>query len=338
MKNFSEIQQKILNRIQRDFPLVPYPFRKLAEEIGIDESLLLAEVQKLKDEGVIRNISGIFEGEALGYISALVAFEVEDIEYAKAIINDHPGVSHNYLRNHKLNMWFTLSLPNEWDFNAIVHKLAKNAKALDYIILPTVKRFKLGVHFIFGDEPDAHPFDANSNVCQKNRAFTIAEKEAIKLLQKDIPIESAPFRAILKLHNGKINETMLLDIGNSLKKSGVLRRYCAVVRHHKAGYSANAMTAWKIDESKFEAIEAIFATNPHISHLFIRQTIPKKWEYPLFAMVHAKCDKELSAIIENLSLTSGITDFCVLKTVEELKKERVEYFSEKFENWKNKYD
>ncbi len=336
----SDTQSIILNRIQLDIPLVSDPFTVLAEELMLDTEALMAELSGLKHRGIIRNISGIFEASSLGYASTLAAFEVRDIDNAASIINAHPGVSHNYLRNHRFNLWFTLSMPREEDIREAVRILASRANADDFIILPTAKRFKIGVHFKIGPESgdEYNPAPASHPEYKHTAPLSIAEKEAVRLLQKDLPIEKKPFRAIIEKNAGKINETMLLDIGNSLKERGALRRYSAVLRHHAAGYSANAMTAWKIDRLTDDDIMAAFGKNPHISHLYIRETTPGTWEYPLFAMIHAKTEAKLDAIIAELSSASGVNDFCVLKTLKEFKKERVEYFSKEFEKWKKSND
>lgn len=333
-------QSVILNRVQRDIPLVSDPFTVLAEELKLDRDTLMADLATLKTNGIIRNISGIFDAAPLGFTSTLAAFEVHDPENIQYIITEHPGVSHNYLRNHQFNLWFTLSVSQEEDMRSTISKLASRSKARDYIVLPTVKRFKIGVHFKIGEDSgdENNSASASYQTYKPASPLTIAEKEAVRLLQKDLPIEKNPFCAIIEKNNGRINETMLLDIGNSMKKRGMLRRYSAVLRHYRAGYSSNAMTAWKTDSLTDDDIVHIFGKNINISHLYLRETIPGKWEYPLFAMIHAKSDAELDSIIEALSSASGVKDYCALKTLKEFKKERVEYFSEEFEKWKKTHD
>ena len=110
-----------------------------------------------------------------------------------------------------------------------------------------------------------------------------------------------------------------------------MRRYAAVLRHRKAGYSANAMTAWKPNDS---CNIDFFKESKHISHLYYRTIHPGRWEHPLFAMIHAKSDEELKSIIEELSAKSGIKDFLALSSIREFKKKRVRYFSEEFNEWK----
>ncbi len=335
---FTPNEQKILNRIQRDIPFTEFPFGSMADETGIPAGEFLETVRKLKSEGVVRNISGIFNASSLGYKSCLAALAVdaERTERAAAIISSHPGVSHNYLRGHWFNIWFTLALPEEKSLNDAVRDIAEGAGAAEHIIFRTVKLFKIGVHFAIGDEGEDSVFSgapSRAFAPAESRRLTIGEKEAVRLLQFDLPLEERPFRSLLTLRGGRINETMLLDLGNSFKEKGMMRRYSAVLRHRKAGYSANAMTVWNPGALDEDGIARTFGAVRNISHLYLRDAAPGKWDHPLFAMVHAKSDEELDGIIESLKKDSGIGDCLVLKTLREFKKERVIYFSPEFEEW-----
>ena len=110
-----ETDKRIMNLMQSSFPLVPEPFAALAEEAGLDVEDFKTRTQRLLDGRIIREITPIFDTRALGYSSMLVAAKV-DAEYPHrpaAIINEHPGVSHNYLRDHEFNLWFTIATPPE---------------------------------------------------------------------------------------------------------------------------------------------------------------------------------------------------------------------------------
>ena len=112
MTAFSRAEERIINRIQEDIPLAVDPFGRIADELSIPEAELLETVARLKEKRIVRNISAIFNAQRLGYHSSLVAFSVaeEDMDGAVAVINAHPGVSHNYLRDHRYNIWFTLAV------------------------------------------------------------------------------------------------------------------------------------------------------------------------------------------------------------------------------------
>jgi DNA-binding Lrp family transcriptional regulator len=344
--NFTPLEQKVLNRVQRDIPFAERPFTRMAKETGVTEPEFIETLKKLKADGVIRNISGIFNASSLGYRSCLAAISVPegDAERAAGIISSHPGVSHNYLRAHRFNIWFTLALPGDESLEDVVADMAARAGASDHIILKTVKLLKIGVHFTMGGEDGEAPSSekrGSASAPSPERSapkLTIGEKEAVRLLQYDLPLEERPFRAILEREKGRINETMLLDIGESFKARGMIRRYAGVLRHRKAGYGANAMTAWKPGALGDDDIERIFGAVKSISHLYLRETTPGTWEHPLFAMIHAKSDEELDGIIASLQKDSGIGDCLVLRTLREFKKERVIYFSPEFEKWKMKND
>jgi DNA-binding Lrp family transcriptional regulator len=141
------IDGKLLERLQQGVPLVRRPFQALGRELGILDSL--DRVRRLKEEGLIREIAGVFQARALGYRTALVALKVAPagLEAAAAAINPHPGVSHNYAREHEYNLWFTLALPLAQDLRAEALRLGEKAGAEDTLFLPTLRVFKIGVLF-----------------------------------------------------------------------------------------------------------------------------------------------------------------------------------------------
>ena len=145
------INQKLLNRIQKDFPITSYPFREIAHELGISESEVLLRIGQLKDAGFIRRIGGIFDSKVLGYKSTLCAMRVpeERIEEVASIVNGYPGVTHNYLRNHEYNMWFTLIAPSAAEIEATLCDLRIKGRIDDLMNLPSINMYKINVNFEF---------------------------------------------------------------------------------------------------------------------------------------------------------------------------------------------
>jgi len=143
------MKQEILSRIQKKFPLVERPFGTIGEELGISEDEVIAILQEEKRNNIIRQTSAIFDTKRLGYRSSLVAFKIpkEKIDAAVEIINSHPGISHNYERNHEFNIWFTLAVApdSKLGIEKTLEILAKLTEADDYIMLPTLKLFKISV-------------------------------------------------------------------------------------------------------------------------------------------------------------------------------------------------
>jgi len=331
---FTEKEALVLNRVQKGIPGVSEPFLAIAREIGLTEDEVLETISRLKENKVIRNISGIFEGKKLGYYLNLVAFEVlpDRVETAAAMISSHPGVSHNYLRNHRYNIWFTLAEESEEEFHKTVSILAEKSGVLDSLVLRNEKLLKIGVFLNIGEsEENSEVTPAHGVESSVLSELDETAKEAVLLLQNDLPIEKSPFKKIAE--NGKFihGEKQLLLYFSDFIASGIMRRYAAVLKHRSAGYTSNAMTAWKTDE---KTDMELFIKEKAISHLYFRTLYPGRWEYPLFAMIHAKSDDELKDVLKRLSEKSGIKDYLSLTSLKEFKKKRVRYFSEEFKEWK----
>lgn len=339
---FSAIESAVLNRIQRDFPLTERPFDEMARELSIGTDTILETVKDLKGRGIVRNISAIFNPGKLGFVSSLVAFRIDDdiIEQAASMISSHPGVSHNYKRDHRYNLWFTLSSDSEEKLAKTVRILAERAGTKDHLILKNERLLKIGLMLSIGDDDQSDPEEPSTHqgqVSGPGQALSEDRKEAVRLLQVDMPLEARPFGSIIAQASGRISERDLIAQAQALKSAGILRRYSAVLRHQKAGYQANAMTVWNPQNgSDMNRIIEDFRTEPKISHLYLRTVYPGRWEYPLFAMIHARTEQDLEEVIVRLATGSNIADYLVLRSLKEYKKERVVYYSPAFGEWERK--
>jgi DNA-binding Lrp family transcriptional regulator len=335
---FSKDEAAVLNYIQRSIPLVERPFEKIGADTGLSEGTVLAIISRLKQQGIIRNIAAIFNGESLGYQLSLVACDVPEasLEKAARAINAHPGISHNYLRGHRYNIWFTLALEKSLPFDDAVRQIAQKAGARDFLILRNEKLLKIGLKLPIGDDYQEAEEASSGRAPQRAaaRTFTEEERTAVLLLQTDLPVVARPFQEMLQSSGMKLSQARLLELAVLFEKQSVMRRFAAVLRHMQAGFNHNAMTAWKPKEgAPVEEQVKPFLDTMAVTHLYLRTVYPGRWEHPLFAMVHARTEAELDARIKNLSAASGLTDFLVLKSLKELKKQRVLYFSPGFIEW-----
>jgi len=337
MREFTPGESKIINLIQRGIPLCHEPFKEIAASLGTTEKDVIETISSLCEEGVVRDISAIFSGEKLGYSASLVAFRLaeEDVERAASIVNSHPGVSHNYLRDHDFNMWFTLALPPGADFTSTVERMALASHAADHLVLRNERLFKIGMVLPVGNGEDK-PFVAKDSILSEGNSFPadVNSREAVRLLQENLPLCERPFAEIVRRGRGCLDEEQLLEAARCFLEKGIIRRYAAVLRHGKAGYTANAMTAWRTSSGvDIEKLAGPFIESSAVTHLYTRTVYPGRWEHSLFAMVHAKSPDELDEIIETLSSKSGMRDYLVLRSLREFKKRRVRYFSPEFDTW-----
>ncbi len=326
------MHDELLYQMQHAFPLTQRPFRELADTLGSSEEAVMDAVRQLKEERIIRQTSAIFDTKRLGYKSSLVAFKVpeEKIEDAAKIINAHPGVSHNYLRNHDYNIWFTMAVAPDTalGLEKTIDILKERSGAEDAIILPTLKMFKIKVQM-----------DTTGKRAKKEKVHKAAHKEidltpehieVIKALQKDIDIVAEPFADITEVLG--ITHEKLFEIATELKESGVMRRFATILNHRKAGFGANAMSVWSVPEEKGEEIGRQLAEFSAVSHCYLRPRYPN-WPYNLFAMVHAKTQEECDTLIEEMAQETGLKEYGKLYSTREFKKQRLVYFDDAFGAW-----
>ncbi len=144
-----EIDKAILNEIQSNFPISPRPFREVGKKIGISEDEVIRRIARLKKEGVVRRIGGNFHSYKLNFVSTLCAAKVpeEKIEEFVKVVNRYPGVTHNYLRNGKYNIWFTFIAESMEYIENALKEISEKTGIKDILNLPAVKMFKIKVDF-----------------------------------------------------------------------------------------------------------------------------------------------------------------------------------------------
>ena len=320
--------KKILNILQTDFPISERPFETIGSRLDIPESEVISRIIALKQNKVIRQISAIFDSHNIGYKSTLVAFKVPDamVDFAANIINMHKGVSHNYLRDNLFNIWFTITLPPEADLEGEVKLIAKSSQADDFLILPTLKLFKIGVNFdMTGDDSLPFNFFSHDDFKKDSEIFiSDFERDCVRELQKDLDIIPEPFKDSSSRLG--ISESELLNIISQFIDEKKMRRFACVLYHQKAGFSSNIMGIWKSKEEEIEKNGRLMSDIKEVSHCYQRPTYPGRWEYNIFTMIHARFEEEAYSVMKRIADITGIKDYKVLKSIKEFKKVRVKYY------------
>ncbi len=147
--NLSALDKAILNRIQSDFPITARPYQILAEQLGMDEPALIQRLQHLKSIGVIRRMGGNFVPEKMGFVSTLCAAEVPEdkIDAFADTVNQYPGVTHNYTRDNRFNVWFTFIAPSMETIERHLADIARRTGVTRILNLPATHVFKIKAHF-----------------------------------------------------------------------------------------------------------------------------------------------------------------------------------------------
>ncbi|WP_101477615.1 siroheme decarboxylase subunit alpha [Candidatus Nitrosotalea bavarica] len=323
------LDKEILNEIQWTFPLTPKPYMEMAKKFGLSDQDMMQRLRVLKDAGIIRQISAIFDTRKLGYKSALVAMAIESekLDYVANQVNRHPGVSHNYERNHEYNLWFTLAVPPGADLKTEIDKFSKLPGIKKTRLLPTIKLFKIGVKLEMVEEKksDVKPSEEKKKITETKFIATEEEKNYIRELQKDLEIIERPFlKSSQKLG---ITEEQLLEKVKKYEEIGVMRRFAAILRHREVGFTANGMIVWKVPDERIEEVGEKLGAFPQISHCYQRPVYPD-WPYSVFSMVHCKSIADAEEMAKQIQKQVEVNDYKILFSSREFKKTRVEYFVE----------
>src|ERR1022692_3188330 len=194
-----DLDKRLLNLMQGSFPIISRPYAHVAAEAGVNETEVMTRVQRLLDERIIRQVTPIFDTRALGYSSMLVAAKVdpENPWRAANVINDHPGVSHNYLRNHEFNIWFTIATEPDspLGLEGTLEVLSRIAGAESVRQLPTLKLFKIRMDLEMeaGTEALATAAEVAAPAETEPQPYDDLDRDVIRATQGDMPVIGEPY-------------------------------------------------------------------------------------------------------------------------------------------------
>jgi DNA-binding Lrp family transcriptional regulator len=335
-----DLDKRLLNLMQGSFPIAPRPYQHVATEAGIEEHEAIDRVGRLLDERIIRQVTPIFDTRALGYSSMLVAAKVdaENPWRAARIINAHPGVSHNYLRNHEFNIWFTIATEPDspLGLDGTLDTLANEAGAESVRQLPTLKLFKIRMDLEMegGTEALAKAVEVAPPAETERQPYDEFDIAVIRATQGDMPAIPEPYApAADKLG---VPQAKLLAHLEGMQQRRLLRRVAAILFHRRAGFSANGMGVWKVPDERIMELGPAMAAFRGISHCYQRPTY-QDWPYSIFTMAHGRSKDECDAILDSISAHTGIGERATLYSSTEFKKIRLLYFTDEYRAWEREH-
>ena len=337
-QTFDDVDKALLTEVQKSFPVDHRPFQLLAAPLEISEQECLERIARFKTNKVIRQLSAIFDTRALGYQSTLAAIRVDPsrVDEAAEVINQHPGVSHNYKRNDLFNIWFTVAVPPSVSLEQTIHVLEVLAKADDTIILPTLRLYKIGVKLdLTGQEA---PLENQADIYTEERRMApkppLTEQDIrfIRVMQEDLPLIELPYAVWAE--QAETTEEELFAWTKNMERLGYLRRFAAILHHRNAGFKANAMVVWQVPEDQADACGEQMALFREVSHCYRRPIFPN-WPYPLFTMIHAETHSACMEVVKRIEEKIGQFPHKSLFSTKEYKKTRVKYFTPALDTWWN---
>jgi siroheme decarboxylase len=331
-----DADRKLLNLMQGSFELTRRPFAHVGALAGLSEDDVMTRVQRLLDKRIVREITPIFDTRALGYQSMLVAAKV-DPEFphrAAKIINAHPGVTHNYLRNHDFNLWFTIAVEpdSRLGLDGTLEVLQAETGAESVRQLPTLKLFKIRMDLEMEAGTDALAAAGEAVEPRELEPIALSADDiaTIRATQGPMPVAAEPYAPAAE-RLGVAQEDVLRRL-DSLRERGGLRRVAAILFHRRAGFSANGMGVWKVPEPEVLETGKRMAAFRGVSHCYQRPTYPD-WPYSVFTMAHGRSKEECDAILDSIADATGINERATLYSSTEFKKVRMLYFTPDFRRW-----
>jgi len=337
-----ENDKRLMNLLQSSFPLDPEPFALVASEAELDLDDVLARTRRLLEQRIIREITPIFDTRALGYDSMLVAAKVDAAHPQRAaqVVNSHPGVSHNYLRTHDFNLWFTIATPPDSRLGVAgtLEVLMRETGAESMRQLPTLTLFKINMNLEMekGTEALSAAVDAAPPRELEAQPYDERDIAVIRALQGPMEPVERPYDAAaeeLGIDTGELVEHL-----RGMAERKLLRRVAAILFHRRAGFSANGMGVWKVPEGEIMETGRRMASFRGISHCYQRPTYPD-WPYSVFTMAHGRSKEECDAILDSIAEECGMgaDDRATLYSSTEYKKIRLHYFTEDYARWEEEH-
>ena len=355
------LSQKLLAIIQDGFPLVERPYKALAEMLNVSEQDAFDEVEKMRTSGVIRRIGGVYDSKKLGFISRLCAgkvptsendFAVEPhaqtpMEKFATVVMSEPAITHNYIRSHEYNVWFTVIAENESAIQMVVDRVCSQTYLHDVHVLTATKKYKIntvmslderrgsaGSPTLTKDErgesapalrhsEDQVPRHSDNRRLEESSNFlgklTDSDKFRIHIACDDIPHTLTPFKDW-----GVSCDELREDIATKR-----MRRFGAILRHQDAGFPCNAMVCFMLDDGTLansESAGSLLAKQHYISHCYERPSF-ENFPYNLYAMMHAQTPEELNGYIKESVALLDNPEYVVLHSLKELKKTSFRFFA-----------
>jgi DNA-binding Lrp family transcriptional regulator len=319
------LDRKILEIVQDGFPLEERPYAALGRLLGVSEEVAFDSVERLRKSGVIRRLGGVYDSRRLGYISRLCTGVVSEdkLEGFAAAVDKIPAITHNYVRSHAYNVWFTVIARSESEIQETVRGLEAETVLHDAHVLSASKMFKINTVMKAASRSSA---DASGQVA----AARVTERPVAKGAEPFVPEAKDRRRINLLCQDIPHTKTPFSDLGIDVAEirgdldQKIMRRFGAVLRHQQAGFDANAMVCLAVADT--ERAGALLAENPHVSHCYERSPF-QGFPYNVYAMFHGQSEAELEQSIGSAVSALNGPDHAVLTSLKELKKTSFVYFA-----------
>ena len=303
------LTRHLLNDFQREFPLNPEPFARIARELHTSSAAVLEQLRELQVKGVVSRVGPVFRPNTIG-ASTLAAMAVPpaELEAVAAVVNGFSEVNHNYEREHRYNLWFVVTAGNRQAIDRTLNEIRQRS-GYEVMSLPLLRDYHIDLGFRMPldrrqealELPDMPPAAADPHADSPPAG---SAEDLIEAIQDGLPLVPRPYREIADRLG--CTETAVIDRLRDLLDSGIIKRLGVVVRHHELGYRANAMVVWDVPNGQVDSLGRQLGDQDCVTLCYQRPRRLPDWRYNLFCMVHGQDRGEVLACIERIARDLGI--------------------------------
>ena len=292
---------QLLSNWQHDFPLVPAPFAHIAGPHGLSEAQVLAHYRQAQADGALSRIGGVFTPAAGGdSLLAAMAVPPAQLDAVAAMVSQHPGVNHNYAREHRINLWFVMTGPSREQVERSLQALERQS-GLRILRLRLQRPYRIDLGFALGHsvaQPALRPAAP-----ERPQPIAASGHALAALVEQGLPLTPQPYAAWSE-QLGR-SQADVIDTLAAWLQGGQLQRFGVVVRHHELGYAANAMTVFDVPDERVDACGLLLAAQAGVTLAYRRNRDPA-WPYNLYAMVHGQQRQAVLQVIEHMTEVAGL--------------------------------
>lgn len=292
----------LLNNWQRDFPLLGEPFAHIAARQDMTTQAVIEGYRSLLADGALSRIGGVFgAGTGGAALLSAMAVPVARLDEVAQAVSSHPGVNHNYQREHHFNLWFVMTGRDAQCVEQAMQHL-ETVTGLPALRLRMERAYRIDLGFDLRHKTAGHGIDAHTTLPVP---VTDDEWALAALVEDGLPLIERPFDAWAQALN--TSPHAVISTLKAWLEHGTLRRFGAIVRHHELGFDANAMTVFDVPDALVDDCGMALAREAGIT-LAYRRERASGWPYNLYCMVHGRDRDSVRAVIERVTATCGLQD------------------------------
>jgi DNA-binding Lrp family transcriptional regulator len=336
--DLDEVDAALVDGYQSGFPVIERPFRRVAEDLGVDEGEALRRVRRLRDEGLFRRFGAVLNPPVIGASTlAAVRPPADHFEAVAAVVNSYRQVNHNYRRDHEWNMWFVVTAGSLETRDRILEEIEART-GCEVLNLPMLTDFYIDLEFpvvnsdsFARETPSAAASAAGgTDVTATRIAETAAadlsdlEESLLLEIQDGFPLSETPYRDVARAVDASVDD--VLAAVERLRDDGCIKRIGCVVNHLVTGFDANCMVVWDVPDDELDTRGETAGELPFVTLCYHRPRRPEQgWPYNLFTMIHGRDPAAVDEKIDELGAEYLPFDHERLYSTETLKQTGARY-------------